>query len=115
MLREALKADIPVIIGTAGHAGGRPHLEWTVGIVRELARENNWHFTLAAINSEVEKEVLAEALARREIAPISPPPPFEPHYILNAERFVALTGIDPILRALDAGPPVVISVRCKDV
>jgi len=115
MLREALKADIPVIIGTAGHAGGRPHLEWTVGIVRELARENNWHFTLAAINSEVEKEVLAEALARREIAPLSPAPPFERDDILNAERFVAMMGIEPIQRALDAGAQVVIGGRCSDV
>jgi hypothetical protein len=74
ILREALSAVIPVIVGTAGHAGGRPHLEWTLGIVRELATENNWHFKLAAIDSEVEKEVLAEALLRGEISPLSPAP-----------------------------------------
>src|SRR5437588_409339 len=115
MLREALKADIPVIIGTAGHAGGRPHLKWTVEIVRELARENNWHFKLAAINSEIEKETLAEALGRKEIAPLSPAPPFERDNILNAERFVAMMGIEPIQRALEAGAQVVIGGRCSDV
>src|SRR5260370_14770227 len=106
MLREALKADIPVIIGTAGHAGGRPHLEWTVGIVRELARENNWHFTLAAINSEVEKEVLAEALARREISPLSPAPPFDQDYILHADRFDYRMGSEPIQRAARSWTPL---------
>jgi len=39
MIREALNARIPVIVGTAGHAGGTPHLHWTLEIVRELARE----------------------------------------------------------------------------
>ena len=53
ILREALRAGIPVIIGSAGHAGGRPHLDWTIEIVRELARANQWHFKLASIDSEV--------------------------------------------------------------
>src|SRR6267378_5653905 len=72
ILREALKAGIPVIVGSAGHAGGRPHLEWTLDIVRELAREHDWHFKLAAIDSEIEKDELAQALDRGEIAPLLP-------------------------------------------
>ena len=51
ILREALKAGVPAIIGTAGYAGGRPHLNWMLDIVHELARENQWHFKLAAIDS----------------------------------------------------------------
>jgi hypothetical protein len=115
ILREALSAGIPVIVGTAGHAGGRPHLEWTLGIVRELATENNWHFKLAAIDSEVEKEVLAEALLRGEISPLSPAPRLEREDILQAQRFVAMMGIEPIQRALSADAQVVIAGRCSDV
>jgi hypothetical protein len=115
ILREALNAGIPVIVGTAGHAGGRPHLAWTLDIVRELAKENNWHFKLAAIDSEVEKEVLAQALGRGEIAPLSPAPRLERENILQAERFVAMMGIEPIQRALNAGAQVVIAGRCSDV
>src|SRR5436189_5552420 len=69
ILREALKAAIPVIVGSAGHAGGRPHLEWTLDIIRELAREHDWHFKLAAIDSEIEKDVLADAFNGGEINP----------------------------------------------
>ena len=115
ILREALNAGIPVIVGTAGHAGGRPHLEWTLDIVRELAKENDWHFKLAAIDSEVDKEVLAQALGRGEIAPLSPTPRLERDDILDAERFVAMMGIEPIQRALQAGAQVVIAGRCSDV
>ncbi|MCU1299651.1 MAG: hypothetical protein JWO91_3929 [Acidobacteriaceae bacterium] len=115
ILREALSAGIPVIVGTAGHAGGRPHLEWTLEIVRELATENSWHFKLAAIDSEIEKDVLAEALRKGEISPLSPAPRLEREDILRAERFVAMMGIEPIQRALSAGAQVVIAGRCSDV
>jgi len=64
----------PVIIGSAGHAGGTPHLNWTLEIVRELARENAWHFKLAAIDSEIPKEVLVGALLEGRIAPLCPAP-----------------------------------------
>src|SRR6476660_7833453 len=67
MIREGLKAGIPVIVGSAGHAGGTPHLNWTLGIVRELARENAWHFKLASIDSEVPKDRLAEEFQRGRI------------------------------------------------
>ena len=115
ILREALNAGIPVIVGTAGHAGGHPHLEWTLDIVRDLANEYNWHFKLAAIDSEVEKEDLAQALGRGEIAPLSPAPRLEREDILQAERFVAMMGIEPIQCALNAGAQVVIAGRCSDV
>src|SRR5437868_8248615 len=115
MLREALKADIPVIIGTAGHAGGRPHLEWTLDIIRELAREQEWHFKLAAIDSEIDKGVLADAFSRGEITPLSPAPPLDEGAIMRAQRFVAMMGIEPIQEALKAGTQVVIAGRCSDV
>ena len=115
MLREALKAGIPVIVGSAGHAGGRPHLEWTLDIIRGLAREHDWHFKLAAIDSEVDKNVLADAFNKGEITPLSPAPPLDDLAIRHAERFVAMMGIEPIQQAISAGAQVVIAGRCSDV
>jgi hypothetical protein len=74
MLREALAAGIPVIIGSAGMAGGRPHLQWTVDIIRELAREHQWHFLLAQIDSELEKDDLLDGLSEGKIRPLAPAP-----------------------------------------
>ena len=115
MLREALKAGIPVIVGSAGHAGGRPHLEWTLDIIRELVREHDWHFKLAAIDSEIEKDVLADAFNRGEITPLCPAPPLDDRAIKHAERFVAMMGVEPIQQALLVGAQVVIGGRCSDV
>jgi acyclic terpene utilization AtuA family protein len=115
MLRESLKAGVPMIIGSAGHAGGTPHLAWTLEIVRELARENTWRFKLASIDSEVEKEVLLEAFRRNEIRPLCPAPELREETIEKAQRFVAMMGIEPIQAALKAGAQVIIAGRCSDV
>jgi len=115
ILREALRAGIPAIIGTAGHAGGRPHLQWAVEIVRELARENGWHFKLAAINSEIDPGTLVDAFRKDQIRPLSPAPPFNEEVIRQGQRFVAMMGIEPIQSALASGAEVVIAGRCSDV
>ena len=115
MIREALNAGIPVIVGSAGHAGGRAQLQWTLEIVRELARENEWHFKLAAIDSEIPKELLLGAFVEGRIAPLFPAPELEETSIRQAERFVAMMGIEPIQSALNSGAQVVIAGRCSDV
>jgi len=115
ILRETLRAGIPAIIGTAGHAGGRPHLEWTVDIVRELSRENDWHFKFAAIDSEIKPAILAEAFRKDEIKPLFPAPLFNEEVIRQAQRFVAMMGIEPIQAALAEGANLVIAGRCSDV
>ncbi len=40
IITEGLAHNIPVLIGSAGTAGARPHLERTVQIVRSLAVKN---------------------------------------------------------------------------
>jgi hypothetical protein len=115
MIREGLNSRIPVIVGSAGHAGGRPHLDWTLEIVRELAHENAWHFKLAAIDSEVSNELLLRALREGRITPLCPAPELQETSIRQAERFVAMMGIEPIQSALSSGAQVVIAGRCSDV
>src|SRR5207302_10352504 len=87
MLREALKAGIPVIVGSAGHAGGRPHLEWTLDIIRELAREHDRYFKLAAIDSDIEKHALSDCFTRDENTSLSPAPPLDDRAIRQAQHF----------------------------
>lgn len=115
ILRETLRAGIPAIVGTAGHAGGRPHLQWTVEIIRELARENDWHFKLAAIDSEIEPAILAAAFRRNEVKALSPAPVFNEQVISQAKRFVGMMGIEPLQSALAGGAQVIIAGRCSDV
>jgi hypothetical protein len=114
MLSVAMSAGIPVLVGTAGTAGGRPHLERTVGIVRELARANGWHFKLAAIDSELDRGFLLDAYRRGRITPLEPAPHFDEEIIERAERFVGMMGVEPYQRALEAGAQVIIAGRSTD-
>ena len=63
MLVAGRERGIPVLVGSAGGAGARPHLEWTVGIVREIAREEGLQGSLAVIPSDMDKATLLDALA----------------------------------------------------
>ena len=55
MLLAAVAARIPCIVGTAGGAGGEPHLQDTADLVREIAREEGLSFRMALIHAEQSK------------------------------------------------------------
>ena len=44
MIPAALEAGIPVVVGTAGGSGARPHVNLTVDIVKEIAHEKQLSF-----------------------------------------------------------------------
>jgi len=50
VLAKAIERKIPFIVGTAGGAGGEPHLQWTKEIVEEIAREQDLKFDMALIH-----------------------------------------------------------------
>src|SRR5579872_7380199 len=60
-------AGIPLVVGSAGGAGCRSHVDWTLDIVREIAREEGHHFRLASIYADVPRERVTAALRRGEI------------------------------------------------
>src|ERR1700676_3909292 len=52
VLVASRKANIPALIGSAGTAGGDPHVEWVLDIAREIAEENHLSLRTAGIRSE---------------------------------------------------------------
>ena len=69
MLKAACELGIPLVIGSAGGSGATPHLEREVGIVREIAKEQNLSFKMAVISAEFDpKFVLEEKKAALEEA-----------------------------------------------
>lgn len=72
MIPAAIEAGIPVIIGTAGGSGGRPHVDLTIEIVKEIAKEQSLTFKLAVIQSEFDKEFVKEKIRKGDISPTFP-------------------------------------------
>jgi hypothetical protein len=114
MLRAARAARIPLLVGSAGTAGGAPHVTLFHHLVEEIAREDGLEFRLALIHAEQSKPYLKQRLAEGRIKPLSPAPHFDAETIDRAVRVVGMMGEEPWLRALDEGAEVVIAGRSSD-
>ena len=114
ILTAARFAQIPVIIGSAGGAGTKYHVDWTAEIVREIAMEKKLKFRLATISADIPVERVKEAIQRNEIRQ------FEASFNLNVEilekttSLVAQMGYEPIVKALEDGAEVIIAGRSAD-
>ena len=114
MLKAARELDIPLVIGTCGGAGATPHLEREVGILKEIAKENDLRFKLAVISAEFDKEYLIGALHDGKMAKLGPAPDITEEEINASTHIVAQMGVEPIIKALDDGAQVVLCGRCYD-
>lgn len=114
MLLAAIAAKIPCIIGTAGGAGGEPHLQDTATLVREIAAEENLSFRMALIHAEPDRAILHQAVTAGLIKPLAKLAPLDAGMIDRAERIVAMMGPEPIARALDGGAQVILCGRSSD-
>jgi hypothetical protein len=114
MIKAARAANVPLLIGSAGTAGGKPHVALVRDIVLEVAREEGLRFKLALIQAEQDKAYLKNKLRGGRIRPLKPAPEFDEAVIERAERIVGMMGEEPFLRALDQGADVVIAGRASD-
>jgi Acyclic terpene utilisation family protein AtuA len=114
MLLAARPAGIPLLLGSAGTAGGEPHIAIVKDILCEIAAEEGLSFPLASIHAEQDKTYLKRRLREGRIKPLKPAPPFDAAAIDRAERIVGMMGAEPYLRALDEGAAVVLAGRSSD-
>ena len=114
MLEAALERKIPLIIGTAGGAGGKPHLDWNVDIIEEIARERNYSFLMAIISAEIDKSLILQRLSQGKIKTFESRRELLPEDIDRSTRVVAQMGVEPFIRALDAGAQVIVAGRAYD-
>nr|WP_231570968.1 acyclic terpene utilization AtuA family protein [Paenibacillus sp. VKM B-2647] len=116
IIAEGVKANIPVIIGSAGGSGAKVHVEWTKAIVMEILQERGISgIKLAVIWADIPHAVVAAKLAEGRCEPLGVA--VKP---LTKERLEATTGIvaqmghEPIMQALEAGADIIICGRAYD-
>lgn len=114
MICAGVKENIPVVIGTAGGSGAKPHLEWCADIIREIAKEHDLHFKVAMIHADMDKEEMKKALTEGKISPLEPAPQLTVEDIDATTNIVGQMGIEPIMKALDSGVQVVLAGRAYD-
>ena len=113
-LLGARQKCIPLLVGSAGTAGGDLNLAWMVEIVEEISREEELHFKLAVIHSEQDKQYLKRRFAEGRIKPLRPAPTLDESVIERSDHIVGMMGAEPYIRALEDGAEVVIAGRSSD-
>lgn len=114
VLLAARAADIPLVIGSAGSAGAAPHLDQTLAILRDIARDEGLHFRLAAIRADIPRPRVQEALRTGGITPMDAMTPLAPEDIDGASHLVAQMGMEAFRRAFETGADVIVAGRACD-
>lgn len=113
-LLAARRARVPLIIGSAGGAGARPHVQCFLQILGEVTRQHGLHFRLAVIPADIAPDDVVRALRTGRIRPCGRSPEATEQDVRGCTHVVAQMGTAPIIRALDAGADVVVAGRCCD-
>jgi len=114
VLRAARSIGVPLMLGTAGTAGAAPHLDKTLTMVREIARDEGLHFRLASIRADMPRDVIKRAIAAGRVTPLGAIPALAERDVDAATHIVGQMGIEAFQRAMHAGADVVIAGRACD-
>lgn len=114
VLLASRKADIPALIGSAGTAGGDPHVDWVLDIAREIVAEHDLSLRTAVIRSEQTRDYLVGLYREGRIRALDPAPPLDEAVIGRSARIVGMMGAEPLQEALDGGADFVLAGRCSD-
>jgi hypothetical protein len=114
LLTAACEARIPLVIGTAGGSGGRPHIRWNLEIVREVAREQGLRFKMAVIHTTLDAQYLLKRVRREKIPALQREGFLTERDVSATVEVVAQIGVEPLMKALDMGADVVLAGRACD-
>ena len=114
LLRASKEHNVPLIIGSAGGGGGRPHVDLVAEEVQEIFRDEGFGLPTATIQAEPDRSWLREQIQRGRVQPLGPIAPLNEETLSQCARVVAMMGVEPIQAALDAGAQVVIAGRASD-
>ncbi len=113
-LAAARKKKIPYIIGSAGTAGGNPHVDSVLDVMHELARRDGHRFKLAVIRSEMDKEFVKRAVREKRTRTLGKLPELTEEMVDESVRIVGQMGLEPFMTALEGGADVVLAGRSCD-
>lgn len=114
VLLAARALDVPLTIGSAGTAGAAPHLQATLAIVRDIARQHGLNFRLATIESDIPADTVIGAVRAGRLAPLAHMPAVTEQEIRACSHVVGQCGTETFRRAFELSPDVVIAGRACD-
>jgi hypothetical protein len=114
VLCACLDAGVPLVIGSAGTAGARPHLEAVVAVLRRIADTRGRRFRLVTVASDIDAERVVAAIAAGKLAPIGAIDMPSAAQVHECSHIVGQCGTDTLMQALALGADVVLAGRACD-
>ncbi|HUA77787.1 MAG TPA: acyclic terpene utilization AtuA family protein, partial [Acetobacteraceae bacterium] len=114
VLKAALGLGVPLLIGTAGTAGGAPHLARTRALIHEIAVEEGLRFRMATIHADMPRALLREMAAAGRTRPLGRIPALDATTIDKAAHIVGQMGTEAFIRALRGEPDIILAGRACD-
>ena len=114
MVRHGVARGVPVIIGSAGMSGCDRGVDGVAELVRGSLRRHGLSARIARIYSELSPDSLRSYVNAGATAPLAPAVSMTAADIDDSVRIVAVMGVEPIQKALDAGADIVLAGRCTD-
>ena len=118
LLQTSLENEIPLLIGSAGGAGAKPHVNHLLALVKRVAKRLSRKLRVAVIWSDVSREYLLERLARGDSIEPAEGYPYgglSPRIVKESIRIVAQAGVEPFMEALKLNVDLVVGGRSVDV
>lgn len=114
LMKAAMEARIPLIVGSCGQAGGDKNVDWTRDIALEVAAELKIRPRIALIYSEQNKQTLKLKNAQGKIRALPPLGALDDGTIDACDHIVASMGPEPYISALKAGADIILGGRTTD-
>lgn len=114
MLKAAIGAKIPLVVGSCGGAGTSMQLDATAEIVREIAREEGLSFRMALIRSDQTRTDVQGWRKEGRLRALRNVHELTEADVETSSNIVAMAGPEPFIKALDGGAQVVLAGRSSD-
>lgn len=115
IIKNGVPRKVPIIIGSAGGAGAKPHVDWTIEIIQEILAENKLQAKMAVIWADFSSEEIIHANRTGKIRPLSANiPALTDEVIEETGTIVAQMGHEPIVEALENECDIIICGRAYD-
>ena len=114
LIPAAMRAGVPLLIGSCGTAGTDSGVDWTRDIAVEIAREQGLEPRIALLYSEQSPETIRSRIADGMVQPLAPSPPLTPETLEGCSHIVALMGVEPYIDAVRRGADIVLGGRTTD-
>ncbi len=117
LVPAAKKANIPLIVSSAGGDGTNQHVDLFVKLVEEVAKEQELPLKVASVYSDIPKELVKQELTKGNVIPMTNVPELTEEDINKTSVITAQMGAEPYLELLRKGterPDVIIGGRTYD-